>query len=72
MFIIPPFVLSIDLLTTSPFASTLKPVIVIVPIVKSPEPSILVMLDNAPLLKLAMLSVIVPPPICPKALIVLT
>ena len=46
VFVIPPSVLSIDLVTTSPSASTLNPVIVIVPIVKSPEPSI----DVAPLI----------------------
>ena len=46
VFVIPPSVLSIDLVTTSPSASTLNPVIVIVPIVKSPEPSI----DVAPLM----------------------
>ena len=48
VFVMPPVVLFNDLVTVSPSASTLNPVIVIVPMVRSPEPSILVAPDKAP------------------------
>ena len=55
--VIPPLELFNDLVTVSPSASTEKPVIVIVPIVKSPLASILVAPDKAPEAKVAVPSV---------------
>ena len=66
---IPPLVAFKDLTTVSPSASTLNPVIVIVPIVKSPLPSIFV----APEIALALVipvSVILNVPVVKLACIV--
>ena len=66
----PPLVLFNDFDTTSPSASTEKPVIVTVPIVKSPEPSTFVAPERAPDANVAVPSVNEPPVMAPDALIV--
>ena len=63
----PPLELSNDLEVTLPSASTLKEVMVIVPMVKSPEPSMLIALDNEPAFNEAVPSVSVAPVTVPVA-----
>ena len=65
--VMPPLVLFKDFDTTSPSASTLKPIIVTVPMVKSPDPSMLVAPDKAPPVNVAEPSVKEPPVIAPEA-----
>ena len=69
-FVIPPLVLSSDFEVTSPSASTPKPVIVTVPMVKSPDPSTFVAPVKAPEANVAVPSVKEPPVTAPLAVTV--